>query len=138
MVQEIVPQINFNSIKVRLKRPIVLAFNPRISSFQFHKGTIKTQIFDLRRYFSSEFQFHKGTIKTSAFLSTTFQFFYFNSIKVRLKLEKQFNNDKWVWDFNSIKVRLKHSIVSKYRAYTLFQFHKGTIKTSSWRFTAAQ
>ena len=31
--------------------------------------------------------------------------------------------------FNSIKVRLEHPIVSKYRAYSLFQFHKGTIRT---------
>ena len=32
--------------------------------FQFHKGTIKTQVVIIRRVFLLKFQFHKGTIKT--------------------------------------------------------------------------
>ena len=54
---------NFNSIKVRLKPKVVLAF--KLSpAFQFHKGTIKTLIRRLRAASMTLFQFHKGTIKT--------------------------------------------------------------------------
>ena len=32
--------------------------------------------------------------------------------------------------FNSIKVRLEHAFVQDFRKFKLFQFHKGTIRTS--------
>ncbi len=78
--------------------------------FQFHKGTIKTNLcmvtFTLLSYFNSIkvrlklkhitastqfmtiFQFHKGTIKTLAFLDEGIKTWNFNSIKVRLKPKK--------------------------------------------------
>ena len=34
-------------------------------TFQFHKGTIKTFMLNLRLIVRDVFQFHKGTIKTS-------------------------------------------------------------------------
>ena len=55
---------------------------------------------------------------------------YFNSIKVRLK---HFISDylpKVNFNFNSIKVRLKQHTCISPRHRTLFQFHKGTIKTN--------
>ena len=36
--------INFNSIKVRLKRELLPIFNTWVNPFQFHKGTIKTPL----------------------------------------------------------------------------------------------
>ena len=56
--------MNFNSIKVRLK----LAAGGSLLSgilFQFHKGTIKTQLANVSPQSVGTFQFHKGTIKTS-------------------------------------------------------------------------
>ena len=76
------------------------------TSFQFHKGTIRTEedsIYDMRLanfnsikvrleqrtdfvyYAECEFQFHKGTIRTHTSLVIALQFIYFNSIKVRLE-----------------------------------------------------
>ena len=56
--------INFNSIKVRLKRNLHLYPLP-IIIFQFHKGTIKTWFQAVSSTIDGLFQFHKGTIKTS-------------------------------------------------------------------------
>ena len=56
-------QNNFNSIKVRLK-PEIKEKATTASTFQFHKGTIKTNNSHIYWRFFSEFQFHKGTIKT--------------------------------------------------------------------------
>ena len=59
---------NFNSIKVQLeqKNASSIYFD---SSFQFHKGTIRT----LHSFFQSldirEFQFHKGTIRTRGLIA---------------------------------------------------------------------
>ena len=55
--------MNFNSIKVQLK-PKQLCTLLGYGKFQFHKGTIKTNI-SIPLYLNfEEFQFHKGTIKT--------------------------------------------------------------------------
>ena len=80
---------------------------PKISLFQFHKGTIKTlvavfideedlyfnsikvqlrPIFFIFAYVSpTTFQFHKGTIKTKVSLQVCLTLFNFNSIKVQLR-----------------------------------------------------
>ena len=55
---------DFNSIKVRLKLRRLAWQVPQIVLFQFHKGTIKTNVIIFRYYLSILFQFHKGTIKT--------------------------------------------------------------------------
>ena len=57
----------FNSIKVRLKLYTVgaLVVSP---SFQFHKGTIKTEDKHIFAHGIHSFQFHKGTIKTNRHL----------------------------------------------------------------------
>ena len=56
--------------------------------------------------------------------------FNFNSIKVRLKLLLIWDFLVVYLDFNSIKVRLKQHTCISPRHRTLFQFHKGTIKTN--------
>ena len=57
------PASDFNSIKVRLKRPKPTD-RSSIAKFQFHKGTIKTDLSHRNLFTSYLFQFHKGTIKT--------------------------------------------------------------------------
>ena len=121
---------HFNSIKVRLKHAEQSIITV-IIIFQFHKGTIKTdlshrhmftaQIFQFHKgtiktggcateiYVASEFQFHKGTIKTVLQFKFTKPFHYFNSIKVRLKPSPTTTPKPPLLNFNSIKVRLKHS-----------------------------
>ena len=98
---------NFNSIKVRLKPSEDFRLSALLSSFQFHKGTIKTRPRNCLR------------------IALT----YFNSIKVRLKHDARYLLRTKMCYFNSIKVRLKpFATLIPYKACT-FQFHKGTIKT---------
>ena len=81
---------NFNSIKVRLK-PAASLGSAAAGVFQFHKGTIKTQVvaWCVRLYY--RFQFHKGTIKTpKGARPYGMGLVNFNSIKVRLKRELKF------------------------------------------------
>ena len=54
-------------------------------SFQFHKGTIKTQRPREIGHLLHRFQFHKGTIKTGYLYFARQNLPNFNSIKVRLK-----------------------------------------------------
>ena len=78
----------------------------------------------------SPFQFHKGTIKTLLLPLILLLQMNFNSIKVRLKPIVCSSRVVMVVNFNSIKVRLKLTILnSQQRLYSVFQFHKGTIKT---------
>ena len=63
--------LHFNSIKVRLKQNVTYSFELVRQLFQFHKGTIKTEI--------HHFAYYRGM--------------NFNSIKVRLKQCKDFGHD---------------------------------------------
>ena len=74
----------FNSIKVQLKQQLG-GYYGALTSFQFHKGTIKTIVSVDTTIVKHKFQFHKGTIKTTVLMSTLFTSVYFNSIKVQLK-----------------------------------------------------
>ena len=56
--------LHFNSIKVRLELRLQDTWK-RCSSFQFHKGTIRTDDTWNERNGDLPFQFHKGTIRTS-------------------------------------------------------------------------
>ena len=53
----------FNSIKVRLERVLCRQFNQFVV-FQFHKGTIRTDLSHNDVFSCAPFQFHKGTIRT--------------------------------------------------------------------------
>ena len=81
--------------------------------FQFHKGTIRTILFDNFFVKTFGFQFHKGTIRTFGFGLIIKDNYHFNSIKVRLE------RDAW---------KAKNPAPS-------FQFHKGTIRTNLSRNT---
>ena len=54
---------NFNSIKVQLELAICLLCET-FTSFQFHKGTIRTEKPGSEPEARIKFQFHKGTIRT--------------------------------------------------------------------------
>ena len=59
-----------------------------------------------------KFQFHKGTIKTDIKDNTMIGAACFNSIKVRLRLKKVSIHQVKVDSFNSIKVRLRQPLLS--------------------------
>ena len=75
------------------------------------------------------FQFHKGAIRTISSESVLSLVSNFNSIKVRLEhfIVEPFKAD--LINFNSIKVRLEHMDPLTGAAISLFQFHKGAIRT---------
>ena len=57
------PYIYFNSIKVRL-RLLINDAGTGLALFQFHKGSIKTEMMTASDVPNPLFQFHKGSIKT--------------------------------------------------------------------------
>ena len=63
------------------------------------------------------------------FPSLTLSILNFNSIKVRLELLAEQQTVLATEDFNSIKVRLERVIPAACATFTIFQFHKGTIRT---------
>ena len=76
--------MNFNSIKVQLKRHIDLVFGVCMLNFNSIKVQLKP-LFSKRRPFNISFQFHKGTIKTRMKQLSFAADNDFNSIKVQLK-----------------------------------------------------
>ena len=54
----------FQFHKGTIKTNVVNAASNAVRAFQFHKGTIKTVEAMTHNYNSQTFQFHKGTIKT--------------------------------------------------------------------------
>ena len=122
------PLRNFNSIKVRLKQDIHWQFACRWL-FQVHKGTIKTRV--LVVFVASDDNFNSITVrlKLQELIEDSLTLDNFNSIKVRLKQKIWLQALPLVLHFNSIKVRLKHGGQINNRLKSIFQFHKGTIKT---------
>ena len=55
---------------------------------------------------------------------------HFNSIKVQLELFCFVYSDYYFVYFNSIKVQLEHRVEAIEKLGTIFQFHKGTIRTT--------
>ena len=120
---------NFNSIKVRLEHWCARYSNTDYQ-FQFHKGTIRTVVFDGYEEASLLISIHKGTIRTSFTFTAYRASCYFNSIKVRLELSSSVSSfAKITLYFNSIKVRLEHVDDYTPLRHSQFQFHKGTIRT---------
>ncbi len=142
----------FNSTLVRLKLYIVFISIALPQEFQFHFGTIKTDMYQDDNVSAAIFQFHFGTIKTPYRLLYRRRYQYFNSTLVRLKRTGGVTHGPQLDNFNSTLVRLKpgwptriprftgnfnSTLVRlkryKHGAYTgshrIFQFHFGTIKT---------
>ena len=78
------------------------------------------------------FQFHKGTIRTEARPFNLKNIYYFNSIKVRLELHGLEYDNQAKKNFNSIKVRLELQTEKENMWLHSFQFHKGTIRTPNY------
>ena len=76
-----------------------------------------------------KFQFHKGAIRTVEFSHLLGVELNFNSIKVRLELHIRLFFQVYIRDFNSIKVRLEQLCGESLAHGSLFQFHKGAIRT---------
>ena len=129
LIWQILLQIRFNSIKVRLIPHAQTQYeNKRV--FQFHKGSINTWcwcgvgvvlvcfnsikvrlihwLFALAVIVNVMFQFHKGSINTELGLCVA---------------------RGLVSCFNSIKVRLILSMINNMSENSAFQFHKGSINT---------
>ena len=143
--------IDFNSIKVRLEHCNMMIQFMICMLFQFHKGTIRTEILAVSSPLNvnfnsikvrlelsqmsdnytniSKFQFHKGTIRTEApnRLLSLVAIFQFHKGTIRT-----FHIPLYVHPysyFNSIKVRLELPKTSILPFFKEFQFHKGTIRT---------
>ena len=98
---------HFNSIKVRLE-PISEVITTANTSFQFHKGTIRTfqpAAEDAKAY---QFQFHKGTIRTKILNSVCSVEFSFQFHKGTIRTQRDIASMTIQQNFNSIKVRLEH------------------------------
>ena len=81
---------------------------------------------------SPEFQFHKGTIRTDVSRSFFVSLLYFNSIKVRLELDVPERNDLGELTFQFHKGTIRTSSGGGHLVASVpFQFHKGTIRTRS-------
>ena len=97
--------------------------------FQFHKGTIRTNLSFDNNTTMELFQFHKGTIRTWPHGTSIEDDENFNSIKVQLELLVKSFSKLSIADFNSIKVQLERGEEIERAKQVAFQFHKGTIRT---------
>ena len=121
--------MDFNSIKVRLKLHNLCRLQVQKHEFQFHKGTIKTRHRSCSQETLTYFNSIKVRLKRYRKRYQGAYFPHFNSIKVRLK---HFYHNAYIKsrNFNSIKVRLKREEGWESESKGIFQFHKGTIKTT--------
>ena len=119
----------FNSIKVRLERHRRAQQDCR-STFQFHKGTIRTWEENETKDGEPKFQFHKGTIRTHTYERKYLEKSCFNSIKVRLERRSSPRASCATsrFQFHKGTIRTAHRVPAQ-RALVRFQFHKGTIRT---------
>ena len=86
----------------------------------------------LAKSLNTNFNSIKVRLELQAHLTTSCHWQYFNSIKVRLEPLPAYQPQDHYQDFNSIKVRLELEAAGINPYLMLeFQFHKGTIRTSS-------
>ena len=97
--------------------------------FQFHKGAIRTVEFS--HLLGVELNFNSIKVRLELHIRLFFQVYIrdFNSIKVRLELHIRLFFQVYIRDFNSIKVRLEQLCGESLAHGSLFQFHKGAIRT---------
>ena len=103
-----------------------------LRSFQFHKGAIRTTIFDNGMKPQDYFNSIKVRLERFFKQALTLLLLYFNSIKVRLEQGGGSPPQPLVLYFNSIKVRLEpDTLTSDNLGTPVFQFHKGAIRTET-------
>ena len=84
-LQDFTYQGNFNSIKVRLELVLLSLLLKLIHHFNSIKVRLEPTLRFILSVKGSEFQFHKGTIRTNLVRHSRIVKTYFNSIKVRLE-----------------------------------------------------
>ena len=102
--------LNFNSIKVRLELVPPSSNVSRLTTFQFHKGTIRTNRWCPQCQRIRNFNSIKVRLEHRYLEALQDAMAHFNSIKVRLEPLCSFPFLSVRRDFNSIKVRLEHSL----------------------------
>ena len=114
---------------VRLKERGPIIPITESTKFQFHSGSIKSEIQALYRAGGDGFQFHSGSIKSGEINRSDVEQMCFNSIVVRLKGCLALRKSGALSCFNSIVVRLKEVInTDNLILFVTFQFHSGSIK----------
>ena len=104
--------------------------NREPTTFQFHKGAIRTMPSTRYIWDANSFQFHKGAIRTQfdGVMQSLHQ--YFNSIKVRLEPVEDHTLYLQLALFQFHKGAIRTLIRRRtYRLPCAFQFHKGAIRT---------
>ena len=125
------PLPSFNSIVVRLKGKAGRCRRRSRSTFQFHSGSIKSEIQRQQAREGGRFQFHSGSIKSREKSTYIPLCVCFNSIVVRLKGEWiPQNPGAAIWfQFHSGSIKRRYESQG-YTSLIRFQFHSGSIK--SW------
>ena len=120
---------NFNSIKVQLELVQAKVDSGIILTFQFHKGTIRTDGLYLHRFHNGDFNSIKVQFELHHHLKHTFTFLNFNSIKVQLERQApQSEGFRGRFQFHKGTIRTLNSFLLPWLPI-IFQFHKGTIRT---------
>ncbi len=120
----------FNSIKVQLERARNVSVNVTPPDFNSIKVQLEPCISYVRDVLNTHFNSIKVQLEQTPYLLPHRKFQYFNSIKVQLELICLIVICLLHRYFNSIKVQLeqKQEFMIKDNL-SLFQFHKGTIRT---------
>ena len=120
-------QFHYGSIRT-LDRLILASFE---TSFQFHYGSIRTMKDLESDHFIKIFQFHYGSIRTETGWKRWWNKGSFNSIMVQLEPSGVALFKELEGSFNSIMVQLERSFAFSLSYFSFFQFHYGSIRTSS-------
>ena len=147
--------MRFNSTLVQLKVPSRQQTSSRSPEFQFHIGSIKSELelsgdgvtetsfnstlvqlkdqhFAKAGKLSAKFQFHIGSIKSATFSDDYFDNYLFQFHIGSIKSISGYSTVVSDLGFNSTLVQLKEGIYLRLRQTTLeFQFHIGSIKRSA-------
>ena len=84
-VSQVIEDVDFNSIKVRLEHSIARSSLPSSSDFNSIKVRLELSVQIISLRITYLFQFHKGAIRTDMTAAPAEGLEHFNSIKVRLE-----------------------------------------------------
>ena len=98
--------MNFNSIKVQLELSVQFG-ESEVLGFQFHKGTIRTDVSTAEKVYDANFNSIKVQLEQNNLVHFTVLLLHFNSIKVQLELFSRKFLLSCSRYFNSIKVQLE-------------------------------
>ena len=108
---------------------MMVLFGLNLVLFQFHKGTIRTELQVLNLVSLLHFNSIKVQLEQTCCAVLRQRWRNFNSIKVQLEPLQGEIDSLEVLNFNSIKVQLEPKFNLFDKEVHSFQFHKGTIRT---------